>query len=263
VIQTFGSRIRRYASPTGRTAWIWRGAGLALALAVSGVERADAAATVSICTNQPDCLCITWERAGGEWIEVRCPEFGGDPGWTRDPGGGDIVDPNPGWRGPGGEQPPSNPGDPLSGEDKFAWNKAADLAWQSLRGDRNCCINGKPYYTPNECTKLFLNNPMGRMGADLVQNYVNPRYGQGVKASDGSTPCSQGVSAWTTCCAHDPDVMVCDSFKNLSTSAAAVIVIHETMHVAGQPEDKTSSVGPNDPPTTSQITARIKEACGL
>jgi hypothetical protein len=236
---------------------------VAIVLAAFFGAEADAAASISFCSNQPGCLCISWQQAGGEWLEVRCPEGGGDPGWTKDPGGGDIVDPDPGWEGPGGEQPPSNPGDPLSGEDKFAWDKAANYAWTTLRGDRDCCIGGKPFYTPNECTALFLNNEMGRMGADLVQNYLNPRYGQGVKDADGNTPCSQAISAWTTCCNHDPDIMVCDSFKNLSTSAAAAILIHEAMHVAGQPEDKTSSVGPNDPPTTTQITARIKEACGL
>lgn len=258
--------MRQLPLSLGAVRWTRSSMGTALVLGVAalGAERADAAATVTICSKQPDCVCVTWERVGGEWLEVRCPEYGGDPGWTRDPGGGDIVDPDPGWEGPGGEQPPSNPGDPLSGEDKFAWDKAADLAWEKLRGDRNCCIAGKPYYTPNECTKLFLNNHLGRLGADLVKNYINARYGQGLKDAQGDTPCSQsGIAAWTTCCDHDPDILVCDSFKNLSTSAAAAIVVHETMHVAGQPEDTTSSVGPDDPPTTSQITARIKEACGL
>lgn len=105
---------------------------------------------------------------------------------------------------------------------------------------------------------------MGRMGADLVQNYIVVRGGEGVQGPGGSVPCDNpGIAVWTTCCQHDPDVFVCNSFGSLSSNLQTALVIHETMHVAGQPEDTTATAGPNDPPTTAEITARIREACGL
>jgi predicted metallopeptidase len=57
--------------------------------------------------------------------------------------------------------------------------------------------------------------------------------------------------------------LVCDRFANMSTRDAAAILIHEVLHVAGQPEDQTQTAGPNDPPTTNQIQQRVKEACNL
>lgn len=223
----------------------------------------EAAIRVYLCTapGRVDCLCLDWDRGFSTYLEVRCPS--GDGGWTTDPTGGNPQPPG-GWRGPGNGQPSDNPGNPATGNLGFAISAAKQLAWQRLRGDSNCCLAGKPYYTPNECTKLFLGNELGMLGAQLIQNYVNFRNGEGVKDKDGNTPCSSPtMSAWTTCCNHDPDVLVCDKFKNLSASDAAAILIHEVLHVAGQPEDTTPTSGPGNAPTTNDITASVTEACNL
>lgn len=236
---------------------------LAFLFCVSVSSVAEAAVRIYLCTapGRVDCLCVDWDRGFSTYLEVRCPT--GDGGWTTDPTGKDPQPPG-GWRGPGNEQPSDNPGTPPGGELGFAIAKAKDLAWKRLRGDQNCCIGGKPYYTPNECTKLFLGNELGSLGAGLIQNYVNFRNGEGVKDQKGNVPCnSAGTSAWTTCCNHDPDVLVCDKFKNLSTNDGAAILIHEVLHVAGQPEDSTTTAGPDDPPTSNDITASVKEACNL
>lgn len=240
--------------------WITGAGSLLMLIAIfSFSSDAEAATRIYMCLE--GCLCIDWDRGTSTYLEVRCPN--GDGGWTTDPTGGGWNPPG-GWGGPGNEKPSDNPGSAPSGGLGFAISKAKDLAWKRLRGDQNCCLAGKPYYTPSECTQLFFNNEMGRLGADLIQNYVNFRRGEGVKAPDGSTPCNNpGISAWTTCCNHDPDVLVCDRFENLSTGDGAAILIHEVMHVAGQPEDTTTSAGPGDPPTTQDITASVKEACSL
>jgi len=236
----------------------------AAVLTVLAAVPAEAAVNVYLCTapGQVGCVCVDWDRGFSTYLEVRCPAPA-DDGWTTDPTGGPPFH-GGGWRGPGTDQPSDNPGGPPKPDLQFAINKAKDVAWERLRGDHNCCLAGKPYFTPNECTKLFLGNPLGGTGANLIKNYVNFRDGEGVKDSKNNTPCkSSTTSAWTTCCNHDPDVLVCDKFKHLSTNDGAAILIHEVLHVAGQPEDTTPTAGPADPPTTDQITQRVKEACKL
>lgn len=223
-----------------------------------------AAIRVTFCSGQPGCICIDWDRGSSSWLEVRCPSGGGDSGWTDDPSGSPIDDPGGGWRGPGGGQDSDQPGNILSPELSFAWNNAKESAWSKLRGDKNCCIAGKIYFTPNECTNLFQGNPMGWTGADLVRNYIVPRRGEGVQGPDGTTPCdSASIALWTTCCSHDPDVLVCDRFVNSSFDEQVALIIHEALHVAGQPEDQTTTAGPGDDPTSSDIQATVREACGL
>lgn len=109
--------------------------------------QAEAAVRVSMCQGQPGCICIDWDRGFSSWLEVRCPSGGGDSGWTRNPDGIPIDVPDGGWRGPGGDQPSDQPGNPLKPEQLFKWNQAKTEAFARLRGTRNCCINGKPYYT--------------------------------------------------------------------------------------------------------------------
>jgi hypothetical protein len=210
-------------------------------------------------------LCIDWDRGFSTYLEVRCPSAD-DSGWTTDPTG--ALPPGygggGGWRGTGDGETSDNPGTPPKPSLQFAINRAKDLARQRLKGDSQCCIGGKPYYTPNECTKLFIGNPLGTLGAGLLDNYVNFRDGTGVSGPGGTVPCSSGGTAmWTTCCQHDPDILVCSSFANLGVNDAAAIMIHEVLHVAGQPEDTTPTAGPGDPPTTGEITSRVKDACGL
>jgi len=111
------------------------------------------------------------------------------------------------------------------------------------------------------CSALFEGSPLGREGADLIQNYVVFRDGTGVKAPDGTKPCDADVRAWTTYGKHSPVVYLCDSFSTTNNTEAAYYLIHETLHVAGQMEDKDSAFGPGEPPNTAQIQAVVKDAC--
>lgn len=58
---------------------------LSVTLAASVASNASAA-TVQLCS--ADCICISWPRSNGEYLEVRCP--GGDGDWvTEEPQPGD------------------------------------------------------------------------------------------------------------------------------------------------------------------------------
>lgn len=119
-----------------------------------------------------------------------------------------------------------------------------------------------PTFVPTTCTELFENSPLGKSGIDLLLNYAVFRNGEGVTATNGSTPCDRsGVSAWTTCCSHSPVIYICDEFASRSVSVATTTIIHELLHVAGQLEDGTSGAGPGNPPTSSQINDAVNAAC--
>lgn len=225
----------------------------------------EARVTVSFCQGQPGCICIDWDRVSSSYVEVRCPSGQGTSGWTNDPSGGDVDHPGDGgWRGPGGGQTSDSPGSPLTGALAFAWSRAKNSAWSKVRGDSSIGPTGKPMYTLNKCSSLFFNNPMGELGHNLIDNYIVGRNGEGMRGPDGTIPCDNpAVSIWTTCCNHDPDIFVCASFEGLSATMQIALLIHETMHVAGQTEDQTPTSGPGDAPTTSDITSTVREACGL
>lgn len=224
-------------------------------------QHAEAAATVGFCGDpNVGCICIDWSSGGSTWIEIKCPS-GGDDGWTTD-WDGTPEDHTPGWTG-SGDPREGDGGTSLAGSLRQAYLRAKNLAKDRARGDDQCCIGGKPYHTPNECSQLFVGNNLGMGGAQIIDNYIEPRVGDGVEDSTGNVPCSQGSAIWTKCCQHNPTVYVCSSFENLPTGHAAAFVIHEALHVAGQAEDKTTSVGPADAPTSGQIQQRVQEACNL
>lgn len=236
---------------------------LLLAIGVALPREVSAAIQISFCGQQNSCVCIDWTGPSSSWIEVRCPQSE-DSGWTQDPTGETVNDPDGTWGGPGAEQPSDEPGSPLSGSLLFSWNLAYNVAENRLRGDSNCCLGGKPYYTPNECTMLFNGNPMGRTGKYLLTEYINPRRGDGVVGPKGKVPCDNaGISVWTTCCQHDPDVFVCSRFENQPRDFAAALVIHEVLHVAGQREESDPGEEPLPPPTPAEITDAVREACDL
>ncbi len=97
-------------------------------------------------------------------------------------------------------------------------------------------------------------------GAYILGSYIVWRYGEGVTDSRGNVPCTIST-AWTECCTHRKYVFICDSFARLTPEERTITVIHEALHVAGQKEDRTTSFGPGDPPTSSQIQANVRAAC--
>lgn len=231
----------------------------------SWADPAGAAASVGLCPseNGTPCLCISWDVKGGTYIEVRCPEAS-ISGWTTDPNGNNPQPPGS-WRGPGSEPEPrtSHPGNPLGLKEKVKWDNAMDIASTKLLGDCEN-IGGKPHCIPDECGRLFQGNPLGRKGYDLLTNYVIPRGGEGISDAHGVKRCSlPGVQAWTNCCDHNPYVFVCKRFGDLNANDAAMFMIHETLHVAGQHEDTDGATGPGESPNTNQISAAVREACGL
>lgn len=128
-----------------------------------------------------------------------------------------------------------------------------------MRGERI----DKGQWEPTRCTDLFAGNPMGMSGMQMLA-YIELRDGTGVKNERNVDVCATGQSAWTKCCLHEPVVFLCSSrFKTLDPDTAARKLIHEALHVAGQPEDGDASVGPGDPPNTTQIDEIVRKACGL
>src|SRR5688572_20188432 len=152
-----------------------------------------------------ECLCIAWQVPGGEKLEMRCNGGGG----SAPPGYSNPIPPT--WGG-SGSQPPSEPapGMPLPMSPVNLAGMVANAnqtAYVRAKGDKD------PYSTfwiPDECTALFNNNPFGLSGYSLLNGYIVYRHGEGVQAPDGTTPCSAGAAAWTTCCEHKKYVFICN-----------------------------------------------------
>jgi hypothetical protein len=220
------------------------------------------AAEISLC--HVDCVCIFWTTLAGGTQELRCPIGGFPSGWTNggappDGGGGS-------WGGPGtGQTPPSPlPGNVLNPITSGYVTSAKGSAVTKLRGEKVTDPGTrKGTWLPTPCTDLFLNNPLGESGASLLGSYVVFRDGTGTKDAQGVDQCATGAfGAWTTCCQHDPVIFICPAkFNTSSPSDRIKYLIHETMHVAGQQEDKNGTVGPGDPPNSSQINDAVDTAC--
>jgi hypothetical protein len=230
---------------------------LVLATAAFLILSAPARASVSIAFCQTDCLCITWVTGASAVIEVRCQD--GSGGWTTSPtlppdGSGGT------WDGSGIQQsPPSSlPGTILNSITSAKVSAAKTKAQARLRGERV----DKGQWAPTECTDLFANSPLGLTGAQMFA-YMEFRDGTGVKDAKNVDVCASGtVSAWTTCCTHDPVVFICPlKFNPLSAELQTIKLIHEALHVAGEPEDTDGTVGPGDPPNRSQIDDLVTKAC--
>lgn len=151
---------------------------------------------------------------------------------------------------------------PLSGELKAAVDRAVSSAKIKTRGQRTLDPETGWYtYAPTKCSELFEGSNFNNNGYSLLSNYVVFRSGEGVQDGNGNVPCSGSASAWTTCCNNSPYVFVCNRFQSQTSSRQTAVIVHETMHVAGQREDQNPSTGPGDPPNTDQITATVEAAC--
>jgi hypothetical protein len=217
-------------------------------------------ATEAFLCQAGECVCIYWTTTAGEELEIRCHTSGSLMGWAAGPG--QPPDGSSGsWLGTGTQKNPPSPlpGNPLAPNVSVALNHAKDNARDVVRGERV----GKGQWLPNRCTDLFAGNPLGLTGAQLLA-YMVFRDGTGVKNENNVDVCATGMSAWTKCCQHDPVVFVCSAkFLTLSPDERARKVLHEALHVAGQFEDTNGSVGPGDPPNTTQIDDIVRNACGV
>jgi hypothetical protein len=71
------------------------------------------------------------------------------------------------------------------------------------------------------------------------------------------------VGAFTYSDHHDLQVFLCPIFADLPPDRAAITVIHEVLHVAGQQENKDGVAGPANPPGSVVISENVAEACNL
>ncbi|HEV7240619.1 MAG TPA: hypothetical protein VGQ36_15380 [Thermoanaerobaculia bacterium] len=219
-------------------------------------------ANVSVGVCNQTCICIYWDGPGSSTVEVRC---NGDGGWS--PSSSPTL-PIPGdgsWG--GGGTPPNSPapGMPLETVVAMAVNQANNTAKNKVRGDRRYDPEIKYYYTPNNCTRLFYGSSFSESGYELLNGYIRYRNGEAVSDPNQSTriPCNEGIAAWTMCCEHGKYVLICNEFMNYGPDDRVATLIHEAMHVAGQRETAGGNNGDQTPPSTSQIMAAVKAACGL
>lgn len=212
---------------------------------------------------QGNCVCILWIGDLQSWMELRCP-IGEDYVTENPPDDGYPNGGNGSMGGTGVALPPPSqlPGNPLKTLQIAKLNTSRPVAITKMRRQRASDPSLPPGTTlATTCSALFEGSPLGREGADLIQNYVVFRDGTGVKAPDGTVPCNADTRAWTTSGFHDPVVYLCDSFATTNSTEAAYYLIHETLHVAGQMEDRDSAFGPDEPPNTAQIQAVVRDAC--
>lgn len=119
-----------------------------------------------------------------------------------------------------------------------------------------------------DCASLFstLTNSQGvslidimyqRGFADLasyISGGVSIADGQYHKDQYGNTPCNMGYCAWVAT-PGTPAIWVCDSFNNLSSSDAALYLIHELLHTLGLEEGGTHM-------SSADINTLVNQACG-
>ncbi len=202
-----------------------------------------------------DCTCVDW----GAHFDIRCPAI---TDWREL---GDPPNPPPERNtnvGPGG--PTGNPpGRDLDGypilRDFFKIAKATALA----RGKLSAMLpKSHPDYEPTDCMELFAPyGPKSSNGKWLINQFIEFRLGEGVQ-SNGIAPCSGGSMphAWSLHAGSGyPYVFLCDRFANLPLKEAAVIIIHEALHVAGLEE---SPATPNRP-TSQEIQNQVRQTCNL
>ena len=211
------------------------------------------AATVEFCGEGNSCICITWSRASGDYIEVRCPHVNG---WTNNRASwndatGTLVNEDGSWGGNGTMQ------DPTSGE--LEGSTVSGLL--SIKVIDAIAKAGELLQEP-KCRKLFDGAPLTTNPTNLILENMIKRNGEGVEGPGGVTPCdSSSIKVWTTCCSHTPVLYFCNSFSSVNALQAGRLIIHEALHVAGQRENSSASAGPNDPPNPSGINSAVSKAC--
>lgn len=103
------------------------------------------------------------------------------------------------------------------------------------------------------CAALF-----DDLGADGLACLRATRY-QSVADTGGDRVCGRSLGAAAFTMVKSPRTIICPAFGRLTVEDAAVIVLHEALHFAGQTE------WPRDPdaPNGGQINRMVREACGL
>jgi len=103
----------------------------------------------------------------------------------------------------------------------------------------------------SSCQRLF-----AQLGSDGVFEIDTTAYYAASRKQERKY-CRRGVAAITTL--GGSDVVICRSFVRLSGDEAAIILIHEALHSAGQLEYP----GDADSPDTFGITRMVMRSCGF
>lgn len=140
---------------------------------------------------------------------------------------------------------------PNSDLEKFAEAKSNALTRVRMLG-----IRDEKRHT--SCSVLFQHSPLGLTGGALLGNYALFRYDNGTVP--GSI-CGPHTFAWVNGSLGSRVIFICPSFFNIAPPDSSYMLIHELLHVAGQMENLSVTVGPGDPPTTAQIQQIVEEAC--
>lgn len=233
---------------------------------------------VEQCAIDTSCTCIEWWDGANSTVEMRCPGSSGGGsgssggGWVSTGGGipdndgsfggGGAIKP-PAATPPGGELPPQGPQDTKVKQAKTkVTEKLALKCHKDPRTQQNRCWD-------TTCTQLFHNNKTNLPGRNietkvqyrLGQNYSTVVNGRVVfPCQDPLLPAMAFVDR--TRGYHDPYIFLCNSFFALADpSDAALILIHEILHTAGQDENRTNSAGPGDPPSSDSISDVVYNSC--
>ncbi len=211
-----------------------------------------AEAHLSRCSFDPSCICITWSFESGSTIEIRCPESSGSPdGWaapaqnpnTRP----DIVDGRGSFNGSGEFDGPAF----LMGSDTtFSQDR------KLTAGKRIALRKLQEHET---CRSLFANSPLTE-NPEWLLSKIQWRNGQNAPESTCDEPESVATHVGQS---HNIQVLLCPNFVNLNDGQAAVIILHEALHVAGQRENGDGSVGPGNPPGSASISRAVADACEI
>jgi hypothetical protein len=104
-----------------------------------------------------------------------------------------------------------------------------------------------------ECAQLFAD-----LSADGLAQLRATRY-QSVADTGGDRVCGRGLGAAAFTMVNSPRTIICPAFDRLTVEGAAVILLHEALHSAGQTE------WPLDPsaPNSGQLNRMIRVACDL
>lgn len=103
----------------------------------------------------------------------------------------------------------------------------------------------------DSCRELF--TALGGQGERLLARSVYVR----AKTHEESQICGRRVAAFTSL--GSPVTRLCRNFRRLGTEKGALILLHEALHYAGQPE------APHEPdaPTSQELNDRVASSCGL
>lgn len=257
-----------------RSAWRGRRAIQILVLGalyhVASAKPALANMRVEVCPNNPGCVCVTWWIDPTFYVEERCS--GGTGGWVPappPPGSPPNGDGSWGFSTTWGSSPPPQT-PPFNDFQNGRITTATEVAKRMVapKKIKPPDITEPHYFVQTTCTALFWNN---RLGVDSQTAFNAARFVNGTgyrTVVNGQLVDGCSALSGTTYAFVDPNrgpndryIFLCPSFFGIAPPDNALMMIHEVLHITGQTENRTSSAGPGDPPSSAGIQAAVEAAC--